>query len=75
MLYLNIKLIYVSKGYTYKFQLLDVGINGIIKQKSKSTWRTKNIKNPGLKITNENAIKYLMESINSLSKETIKIIH
>ena len=30
----NIELIYVPKGYTYKYQPLDVSINGIIKQKS-----------------------------------------
>ena len=67
----KIKLIYVPKGYTYKLQPLDVGINSIIKQKSKSIWRTEKIKNPDLKITNEDAVKHLMTSINSLNKETI----
>ena len=34
----NIELIFIPKGYTYKYQLLDVSINGIIKQKSKAIW-------------------------------------
>jgi hypothetical protein len=41
----NIKLIYIPKGYIYKYHPLDVGINRIIKQKSKAIWRTKKIKN------------------------------
>ena len=32
----NMELIYIPKGYTYKYQPLDVSINGIIKQKSMS---------------------------------------
>ena len=69
-------MIYVPKGYTYKLQPLDVGINSIIKQKSKSTWRTEKIKNPDLKITNEDVVKHLMTSINSLNKETtVKTIY
>ena len=62
-------MIYVPQGYTYKLQLLDVGINSIIKQKSKSTWRTEKIKNPDLKIANEDAVKHLMTLINSFNKE------
>jgi len=68
----NIELIYIPKGYTYKFQPLDVGINGILKQKSKATWRTEKIKNPELKITNADGIIHLMKAINELSVETIK---
>lgn len=67
----NIELIYVPKGYTYKFQPLDVGINGIIKQKSKSIWRSEKIKNPNLKITNEDGIKHFLKAISEISKETI----
>ena len=68
----NIELIYVPKGYTYKFQPLDVGINGIIKQKSKATRRSEKIKNPNLKITNADGIKHFLKAINEISKETIK---
>ena len=68
----NIELIYVPKGYTYKYQPLDVSINGIIKQKSKSIWRTEKIKNPEMKITNADGIKHLLTSINELSEEIIK---
>jgi len=68
----KIELIYVPKGYTYKYQPLDVGINGIIKQKSKALWRSEKIKNPELKITNADGIKHLLRSINELSIDTIK---
>jgi len=67
----KIDLIYVPKGYTYKYQPLDAGINGIIKQKSKAIWRSEKIKNPNLKITNADGIKHLLTSINEISKETI----
>ena len=68
----KIELIYVPKGYTYKYQPLDVGINGIIKQKSKALWRSEKIKNPELKITNTDGIKHLLTSINELSIDTIQ---
>ena len=67
----NIELIYIPKGYTYKFQPLDVSINGIIKQKSKKIWRLEKIKNPELKITNADGIKHLLTSIKEIKKETI----
>lgn len=68
----QIELIYVPKGYTYKYQPLDVGINGIIKQKSKAIWRSEKINNPNLKITNADGIKHLLTSIKEISTETIK---
>jgi len=68
----NIELIYIPKGYTYKYQPLDVGINGIIKQKSKAIWRSEKIKNPKLKITNADGIKHFLKAINEISKETIQ---
>ena len=68
----NIELIYVPKGYTYKYQPLDVGINGILKQKSKAIWRGEKIKNPNLKITNADGIKHLLTAISELKEETIK---
>ena len=68
----NIELIYIPKGYTYKYQLLDVGINGIIKQKSKAIWRKEKIKNTELKITNADGIKHLLTAISELTEEVIK---
>ena len=68
----KVKLLYVPKGYTYKLQPLDVGINGIIKQKNKASWRAEKIKNPNLKITNADAMMHLMLTIKSLTEETIK---
>ena len=68
----NIELIYIQKGYTYKYQPLDVGINGIIKQKSKAIWRKEKIKNTELKITNADGIKHLLTAISELTEEVIK---
>ena len=68
----KVKLIYVPKGYTYKYQPLDVGINCIIKVKSKARWREEKIKNPNLKITNEDAIKYFMEAYEKITSESIQ---
>ena len=68
----NIELIFIPKGYTYKYQPLDVGINGIIKQKSKAEWRAEKIKNPNLKITNADGIVHFLNAIKSISNETIK---
>ena len=68
----NIELIYIPKGYTYKYQPLDVGINGIIKQKSKAIWRKEKIKNTELKITNADGIKHLLTAISELTEEVIK---
>ena len=57
-------------------QPLDVGINGIIKQKSKAIWREEKIKNPELKITNSDVTRHLISTINSLTEKTIKkVIH
>ncbi len=68
----NIELLYIPKGYTYKYQPLDVSINGIIKQKSKAIWRTEKIKNPNLKITNADGIKHFLTALNEIKPETIK---
>ena len=57
--------------YTYKYQTLDVRINGIIKTKSKAIWRSEKIINPEFKITNADRIKHLLTSINEISTETI----
>ena len=54
----NIKLIYVPKGVTYKYQPLDVLINGILKQKAKKLWREEIVKNPNIKITNTDDVKH-----------------
>ena len=68
----NIELIFIPKGYTYKYQPLDVGIFSIIKQKSKSIWRKEKIKNTNLKITNADAIKHFLTAIGELTSEIIK---
>ena len=49
-----------------------IDYNGILKQKSKASWRAEKIKNPELKITNADGITHLMNAINELSVETIK---
>jgi len=67
----KIKLIYIPTGLTYKFQPLDVLINGILKQKSKYLWRQEVTMNPNLKITNKDAIRHLNTVCKRLHKNTI----
>jgi len=68
----NIKLIYVPKGLTYKYQLLDVMINGILKQKAKKLWREEIVKNPNIKITNLDAVKHFLKAKEDITPEIIK---
>ena len=68
----NIKLIYVPKGLTYKYQPLDVMINGILKQKAKKLWREEIVNNPDIRITNSDAVKHFIKAKNDITSEIIK---
>ena len=67
----NIKLIYVPIGMTYKYQPLDVMINGILKKKAKMIWRKEIIKNPDMKITDADAVKYFLQVYNEINAYNI----
>ena len=67
----NIKLIYVPKGLTYKYQPLDVLINGILKQKAKKLWRKEITKNPDMKITNADAVKHFITAKEDITSNMI----
>jgi len=68
----NIKLIYVPKGLTYKYQPLDVLINGILKQKAKKLWREEIVKDPNVKIKNSDAVKHFLKAKEDITSEIIK---
>src|SRR5438552_2097284 len=68
----NIELIFIPEGLTYKYQPLDVLINGILKQKSKRMWREEIIKDPNLKITNKDAVRHFSLAMKELTKYVIK---
>ena len=68
----NIKLIYVPKGLTYKYQPLDVMVNGILKQKAKKLWREEIVNNPNIKITNSDAVKHFLKAKKDITSEIIK---
>ena len=68
----SIELIYVPKGLTYKYQPLDVLINGILKQKAKKLWRQEIIKDPTTKIKNADAVKHFMTAKKDITSEIIK---
>jgi hypothetical protein len=67
----NIELIFVPIGLTYKYQPLDVLINGILKKKGKTLWRKELIKNPDLKITNSDAVRHFLTAKDEITSETI----
>jgi hypothetical protein len=67
----NIELIFVPVGLTYKYQPLDVLINGILKKKGKTLWRKELIKNPDLKIINSEAVKHFLTAKDEITSETI----
>lgn len=67
----NIKLIFVPKGLTYKYQPLDVLINGILKQKAKKLWRKEIIKDPNMKITNADAVKHFLTAKEDITSDII----
>ena len=68
----NIKLIYVPVGLTSKYQPLDVLINGLLKQKAKKLWRQEIIKDPNIKITNEDGVKHFLKAKEDITSEIIK---
>jgi hypothetical protein len=68
----NIKLIYVPKGLTYKYQPLDVLINGILKQKAKKIWRQEVVKDPNIKIKNSDSVKHFLKAKEEITSEIIK---
>ena len=59
------------KGLTYKYQHLDVLINGIIKQKAKKLWRQQIVKNPSIKITNTDFVKYFLLALEGITSNII----
>ena len=64
--------IYVPKGLTYKYQPLDILINGILKQKAKKLWRQDIVKNPDIKITNSDAVKHFLKAKEDITSTMIK---
>ena len=68
----NIKLIFVPKGLTYKYQPLDVLINGILKQKAKKLWREEIVEDPNIKIKNSDAVKHFLKTKEDITSVIIK---
>lgn len=68
----NIKLIFVPKGLTHKYQPLDVLINGILKQKAKKLWREEIVKDPNIKITSADAVKHFLKAKEDITSTIIK---
>ncbi len=68
----NMEIILVPKGLTYKYQPLDIMINGILKKKAKTLWRKEIIKNPSLKITNSDAVKHFLIAKKDITSDIIK---
>jgi len=68
----NIEIILVPKGLTYKYQPLDVMINGILKKKAKTLWRKEIIKNSDLRITNSDAVKHFLIAKKDITSDIIK---
>lgn len=68
----NIELFYVPIGLTYKYQPLDVSINGILKQKAKKLWRQEIVKDPNIKITNADAVKHFLKAKEGITSDIIK---
>ena len=57
---------------TYKYQPLDVLINGILKQKAKKFWRQEVVKDPNIKITNSDSVKHFLKAKDEITSESIK---
>jgi hypothetical protein len=68
----NIKLIFVPKGLTSKYQPLDVLINGILKQKAKKMWREEIVKDKNIKIKKSDAVKHFLKAKEDITSEIIK---
>jgi len=67
----NIKLIYIPKGLTSKYQPLNLKINGIIKAYAKKLWRISGINDPTKKFKVADSIEDLLKFIKIIEKETI----
>ena len=63
---------YVPVGLTYKYQPLNVSINGILKQKAKKLWRQEIVKDPSIKITNADAVKHFLKAKEGITSDIIK---
>jgi hypothetical protein len=68
----NITLIFIPEGMTYKYQPLDVLINGIIKQVGKRSWREELAKNENIKIKNKDSVIHFLKAFDSVTDKTIK---
>ena len=68
---IKIYILYIPIGLTHKYQPLDVSINGILKQKAKSLWRSDVINDPDIKITNEDAVKNFLLAFNEITSDVI----
>jgi hypothetical protein len=68
----NIKLIYIPSGMTYKYQPLDVSINGIIKETGIVKWKEDRCNNPDKLITIADGLKHFIDSWKMITIEQIK---
>lgn len=67
----NIELLFIPIGLTYKHQPLDVSINGILKQKIKSSWIKEIVEDSNKKITYKDAIKHFLSALKTITSYTI----
>jgi hypothetical protein len=67
----NITMIYVPAGMTYKYQPLDVSINGILKVKMKKSYSVFMIENKDAIYTHSNCINDLLINLKSIGKKAI----
>ena len=67
----NIILIYVPIGLTYKYQPLDVKINGILKSHAKTLWCNHMTNDPFEEISLSDAITHLISACSIVKSETI----
>lgn len=67
----NIHIIYVPTGLTYKYQPLDIHINGIIKEKAIQKFSNFKAINPHIKYDHRQCIIDIMDIINSITKRVI----
>lgn len=67
----NIILLYTPKGFTYKYQPLDVGVNGIIKMKAMKMYSKFMAEHPDDKYTHQQCLEDLLANIKEISRGTI----
>jgi hypothetical protein len=68
----NIELIYVPIGMTDKYQLLDVNINGIIKEIGIKSWKNERINNPDKFITQADSLKHFIAACKCVTEDHIR---